>query len=88
MRPDNKSAKFFANSLTDAYENEYSDATNVLKAGLEDSLHFYAFQRIDHRNISSTHILERLNRETRRRTSVVGISPSMDSYVPLVTSIL
>ena len=72
----------------DAYESQYPDAINVLEAGLEDSLQFYAFQRIDHRKISSTNILERLNREIRRRTSVVGVFPSMDSYVRLVTTYL
>ncbi|HHY19887.1 MAG TPA: hypothetical protein GX522_08315 [Firmicutes bacterium] len=32
-------------------------------SGLEDSFQFYAFYRIDHHEISSTNILERLNRE-------------------------
>jgi transposase-like protein len=88
LQPDKESAKLYANSLMDAYESQYPDAINVLEAGLEDSLQFYAFQRIDHRKISSTNILERLNREIRRRTSVVGVFPSMDSYVRLVTTYL
>lgn len=88
LQPDKESAKFYANSLMDDYENQYPDAINVLEAGLEDSLQFYTFDRIDHRKISSTNILERLNREIRRRTSVVGVFPSMDSYVRLVTTYL
>ncbi len=58
----------------DAYDNQYPDAINVLEAGFEDSLQFYAFQRIDHSKTPSTNILDRLNREMQRRTSVVGIS--------------
>lgn len=36
----------------------------------------------------SDEMLERLNREIRRRTSVVGIFSSMDSYIRLVTTYL
>lgn len=88
LQPDIESAKAYASNLMDAYENQYPEAIDVLEAGLEDSLQFYAFERIDARKISSTNILERLNREIRRRTAVVGIFPSMDSYVRLVTTYL
>lgn len=40
---------------------------------------------IDGRKTASTNILERLNREIRRRTNAVGIFPSMASYLRLVT---
>ncbi|WP_018703249.1 transposase, partial [Anaeromusa acidaminophila] len=49
---------------------------------------FFNFRQIDARKIASTNLLERLNREIRRRTKVVGIFPSMDSYIRLVTSYL
>jgi transposase-like protein len=42
----------------------------------------------DFRKIASTNMLERLNREIRRRTTVVGIFPRMDSYIRLVTTYL
>ncbi|HWQ89486.1 MAG TPA: IS256 family transposase [Desulfitobacteriaceae bacterium] len=88
LQPDLESAKAYANSLMDSYEAQYPAAVDVLETGLEDSLQFYNFKQIDHRKISSTNMLERLNREIRRRTAVVGIFPSIDSYVRLVTTYL
>lgn len=88
LQPDINSAKAYANTLMDSYENRYPEAMNVLESGLEDSLQFYNFDRIDSRKISSTNMLERLNREIRRRTTVVGVFPSVDSYIRLVTTYL
>ena len=88
LQPDYNTAKKYANSLMDEYEAKYSEAINILEDGLEDSLQFFNFNEIDSRKISSTNLLERLNREIRRRTKVVGIFPGMDSYIRLVTSYL
>ena len=57
-----------------------------MQNGLEDSLAFYAFPKLDARNVSSSNMIEQLNRGTRRRTGVVGIFPNEASYVRLVTT--
>ena len=88
LQPDYDSAKKYAGLLMDDYESKYSEAVAILEEGLEDSLQFFSYAEIDSRKIASTNILERLNREIRRRTKVVGIFPSMDSYIRLVTSYL
>lgn len=88
LQPDYDSAKKYANALMDEYEGKYPEAVSTLEEGLEEALQFFSFCEIDARKISSTNLLERLNREIRRRTKVVGIFPNMDSYVRLVTSYL
>ena len=88
LQPDYDSAKKYANWLMNEYEGKYPQAIATLEEGLEESLQFFNFRQIDARKIASTNLLERLNREIRRRTKVVGIFPSMDSYIRLVTSYL
>lgn len=87
-QPDSESAKRYANMLMEEYASRYLKAIEVLENGLEDSLQYYQFPEIDSRKISSTNILERVNKGIRRRSRVVGIFPSMESYVRLISCYL
>ncbi len=77
-----------AEELAETYEKRFPKAIETLDNGLEDSLSFYGFPDLDARRIASTNMLERLNKEIRRRTRVVGIFPNQESYVRLVTTYL
>ena len=69
--------------LIDDYEKRFPEAIRCLEEGLEDSLSFYDFPEVDKKRISSTNGQERLNMEIRRRSRVVGVFPSVESYVRL-----
>ena len=86
--PDEKSARAMKAAFCQEYEKSFPKAVECLEESFEDSIQFYAFKELDGRKISSTNTLERLNREIRRRSSVVGIFPSTDSYIRLITSYL
>ncbi len=86
--PSAEIARKRAVELFEKCERHFSKAVQCLEHGLEDSLAFYGFPELDARKISSTNMLERLNKEIRRRTGVVGIFPNTDSYIRLVTTYL
>lgn len=77
-----------AESLINTYCKRFPKAIETLENGLDDSFQFFAFNQIDPRKISSTNLMERLNREVRRRTNVVGIFPHADAYLRLTTAFL
>lgn len=54
-----------------------------LEEGLEGSLQFYSFPEIDAKKISSTNMSERPVREVRRRSRMIGVFPTIDSWVRL-----
>jgi transposase-like protein len=83
LEPDKKSAKRAAAALIDDYGKRFPEATRCLEEGLEDSLSFYDFPEVDKKRISSTNGQERLNMEIRRRSRVVGVFPSVASYLRL-----
>lgn len=88
LAPDEKTARKRANALAEEYEKRFPKAIATLEDGLEDSLAFFTYPKLDPRKISSTNMLERLNKEIRRRTRVVGIFPNPDSYLRLITTYL
>ena len=88
VQPDKASALKIAELFIEEYSEQYPEAIETLRQGLEDSLQFYSFEDIDAKKISSTNMQERLHKEVRRRSRVVGIFPSEESYIRLVTSYL
>jgi transposase-like protein len=88
QQPDRKSAIRMARIFIGEFQIKYPLAIETLREGLEDSFQFYALEEFDPKKISSTNMHERLNKEIRRRSRVVGIFPSDESYVRLVTSFL
>jgi putative transposase len=88
LQPDRKSARRAADQLAQEYEARFPEAIRCLEEGLEDSLQFYGFPEIDSKKISSTNMPERTTREVRRRSRVVGVFPSIDSWVRLETCYL
>ena len=86
LAPTKKAALARAKEFCQAFRNRYPKAVETLENGLEDSLTFYAFPKIDSRKIASSNMLERLNREFRRRSKVVTVFPSIEAYLRLLTT--
>ena len=88
LQPDRKSARRAANQLAQEYGDRFPDAIRCLEEGLEDSLQFYSCPETDAKKISSTNMSERTVREVRRRSRVIGVFPSVESWVRLETCYL
>ena len=88
LAQDAEVARQRAAALAEKYQKRFPQAVHTLEDGLEDSLQFFSFPALDSRKISSSNMLERLNKEIRRRTRVVGIFPNFESYLRLVTTCL
>lgn len=69
-------------------KDKYPSAATIVEDAVEDVLAFKAFPSQHWRQIHSTNPLERLNKEVRRRTDVVGIFPSDASALRLITMLL
>ena len=62
------------------------EACSVLEEGLEETLTFYSYPRKHWRHIRSNNPLERLFREVRRRSQVVGVFPDVTSCLMLAAA--
>ena len=75
-QPDKEAALKLARMFLEEFLELFPQAVQPLQEGLEDSLQFYELPRFNARRISSTTMQERLYREIRRRSRVVGIFPA------------
>jgi putative transposase len=82
-----KTAKALAEEFVELYEKRFPKALTVFEAGIGDALTYLSFPGSHHAKLRTTNMLERLFREVKRRTRVVGVFPNETSASTLATEI-
>jgi putative transposase len=82
-----KTAEALAEEFVSLYEKSYPKALSVFEAGIGEAPTYLSFPASHHARICTTNMLERLFKEVKRRTRVVGVFPNETSASTLATEI-
>jgi len=66
------------------YELKYPKLIKYLEANLDDMVTYLSFPKSHHRRIRTTNMVERFNKEIKRRTKVIGAFPNENSILRLL----
>lgn len=87
-QPDHASAMAQLHEVVRMLADRFPQAADLLEDAAEDVLAHLHFPREHRRRLHSTNPLERLHKEIKRRTRVVGIFPNRDSLMRMVGTLL
>lgn len=87
-QPDQEAAGRQLQAVYEAMVTRWPKAAEVLLDAENDILAYMKFPKEHWKRIYSNNVLERLNKEVKRRTNVVGVFPDESSVIRLVGAIL
>ena len=74
--------------IIDEYSDVAESAMKILDEGFEDAMIIMTLPLTLRRYFRTSNHIERLNRELKRRSSVIGVCPNADSLLRLMGSVL